>query len=344
MNNKLLKHLRLAIFYVFTLLGTIFSSSLFAMAAGNPASPVLPGINPEQTGWRAFQISNSYDIFAALAGSLKIGFCGDFIYSESAHITDVPVITSVTTSGVGTNPTITATTKNYDFDVMDSITNANYAFACISLQENSPATVPLLDVSFGVRVGGIKQYYRIPINAYRDYTSSPLNAESEVTDGIVEVQSNYGIAWDLTLDKVLWKDGVSFVGAGATYRHATCPINYIVVYNKANPEIYFDSTSGKLSYKEWSAHIGVTTYLNDYILPYIGVSIGNSIRKAPIDSFANLEKQFTNFKFKVREITNFDRINFYCGATCCISDNFYYSVESRWGYQRAINITSGLQF
>ncbi|ETF38561.1 outer membrane protein B [Chlamydia pecorum VR629] len=343
MNSKLLKSLRLVTLCVFALLGTS-TSSLYAMPAGNPAFPVLPGINSGQHGWCMFHLCDSKDLFTALSGSLKVGFCGDFIYSESAHVTDVPVITSVTTIGVGTQPTIISTTKTYNFDVMNASTHSSSAFASVSLQEHSPAMIPLLDISFTVRIGGIKQHYRLPLNAYRDFTSSPLNAESEVTDGIIELQSNYGFIWDLSLDKVLWKDGVSFIGAGVSYRQASAPVNYIVVYNKTNPEVYFDSTDGSLNYKEWSAHFGLTTYLNDYILPYLGISIGNSTRKAPKDSFKKLEEQFTNFKFQVRDITNFDKTNFYCGATCCISDNFFYNVESRWGYQRAISVMSGFQF
>ncbi|SPN73966.1 Outer membrane protein B precursor,Chlamydia major outer membrane protein [Chlamydia serpentis] len=344
MNSKMLKHLRLATLFFSMFLGIVSSPSLYALAAGNPAAPVLPGINPEQKGWCAFQLCNSYDLFAALAGSFKFGFYGDYIFSESAHITDVPVITSVTTTGTGTNPTITSTTKNVDFDINNSSISSSCVFATIALQETSPASVPLLDIAFTARVGGLKQYYRLPLNAYRDFTSNPLNAESEVTDGLIEVQSDYGIVWDLSLQKVLWKDGVSFVGISADYRHGSSPINYIIVYNKANPEIYFDATDGNLNYKEWSASIGISTYLNDYVLPYASVSVGNTSRKAPSDTFSELEKQFTNFKFKIRKITNFDKINFCCGATCCLADNFYYSIEGRWGYQRAINITSGLQF
>ncbi|ANH78650.1 hypothetical protein [Candidatus Chlamydia sanziniae] len=344
MNSKLLKHLRLATLFSLMLWGTASPSFLYGLAAGNPASPVLPGINPEQKGWCAFELCNSYDLFAALAGSLKIGFYGDYILSESAHITDVPIISSVTTSGTGPQPQVTSTTNNFDFELNNSSCNSSCIFVSIALQDNSPAAIPFFDINFTVRVGGLKQYYRLPLNAYRDFTSNPLNAESEATDGIIEIQSNYGIVWDLGLQKVLWKDGISFVGIGADYRHGGSPINYIIVHNKSNPEIYFDTANGNLSYKEWSANIGITTYLNDYILPYAAVSVGNTSRHFPKNSFQDLEKQFTNFKFKVREITNFNKVNFCCGVTCCIADNFYYNVEGRWGYQRAINITSGFQF
>ncbi|BAE80873.1 outer membrane protein ompB [Chlamydia felis Fe/C-56] len=344
MNSKLKKHLRLASFSLLALSGIFSSSTLNAMSAGNPAYPVIPGINPEQKGMCAFEICNSYNLFAALTGSLKIGFSGDYIFSESARVKDVPVVTSVNTSGTGPKPTITSTVKNFDFDLNDSQVSSSCVFASVAIQDTSPAAIPLLDVSFDVKIGGLKQYYRLPLNAYRDFTSSPLASESQVTDGLVEVQSNYGFVWDLSLKKILWKDGVSFIGIGGDYRHAACPVNYIIVNSQANPEVYFEDSNGKISYKEWSANIGITTYINDYILPYVSVAIGSASRTAPADSFQRLESQFSNLKFKVRKITNFHRVNFCCGATSCAADNFFYSVEGRWGCQRAINVTAGFQF
>ncbi|WP_349821552.1 hypothetical protein ABCH17_02225 [Chlamydia abortus] len=344
MNSKLKKHLRLASFSLLALSGMFSSFALNAMPSGNPASPVIPNINPEQKGMCAFEICNSYNLFAALTGSLKIGFSGDYVFSESARISNVPVVTSVTTMNTGPSPTVTSTTKDCDFDLNDSKVSSSCVFASVAIQDTSPAAIPLLDISFDVKIGGLKQYYRLPLNAYRDYTSSPLASESQVTDGLVEVQSNYGFVWDLSLKKILWKDGISFIGIGADYRHAACPVNYIVVNSQANPEVYFEDSKGKISYKEWSANIGITTYVNDYILPYISASVGNASRQAPADSFKRLESQFTNLKFKVRKINNFHRVNFCCGATCCASDNFFYNVEGRWGCQRAINVTAGLQF
>ncbi|WP_348663285.1 hypothetical protein [Chlamydia vaughanii] len=344
MNSKLKKHLRLASLTLLALSGIFSSSSLHAMQAGNPAYPVLPGINPEQKGFCSFDICNSYNLFAALTGSLKIGFSGDYIFSESARVKNVPVVTSVTTSGTGPQPTVTSTLKDFDFDLNDSKVGASYVFASVAFQDSSPAAIPLLDISFDVKIGGLREYYRLPLNAYRDYTSSPLASESQVTDGLVEVQTNYGFVWDLSLKKVLWKDGVSFIGVGADYRHASCPINYIIVNSQANPEVYFENSNGKLSHKEWSANIGITTYVNDYILPYLSVAVGSSSRTAPANSFKRLESQFTNLHFKVRKITNFHRVNICGGATCCASDNFFYSVEGRWGCQRAINVNAGFYF
>ncbi|MEF9496909.1 hypothetical protein [Chlamydia sp. 04-14] len=344
MNSKLKKHLRLASLSLLALSGIFSSSILNAMPSGNPAYPVIPGINPEQKGMCAFELCNSYNLFAALTGSLKIGFSGDYIFSESARVKNVPVVTSVTTTGTGPSTDVTSTFKDFDFDLNDSKVSSSCIFASVAFQDTSPAAIPLLDISFDVKIGGLKQYYRLPLNAYRDYTSSPLASESQVTDGLVEVQSNYGFVWDLSLKKVLWKDGISFIGIGGDYRHAACPINYIIVNSQTNPEVYFEDSNGKISYKEWSANIGITTYVNDYILPYVSVSVGSASRTAPADSFKRLESQFSNLKFKVRKITNFHRVNFCCGATSCASDNFFYSVEGRWGYQRAINVTAGFQF
>ncbi|ANG65977.1 outer membrane protein B [Chlamydia gallinacea] len=344
MNSKLKKHLRLVSLTFLTLWGTFSSSSLYAMAAGNPAYPVIPGINPEYNNFCSFEICNGTNIFAALSGSLKIGFSGDYIFSESASVKNVPVVTSVTTTGTGPTPQVVSTLKDFNFDLMDSRVSSSCIFASFAIQDNSPAAIPLLDVSFDVKIGGLREYFRLPLNAYRDYTSSPLASESQVTDGLVELQTNYGFVWDLSVKKIIWKDGVSFIGIGADYRHAACPVNYIIVNSQANPEVYFEDSSGKLSYKEWSANIGLTTYISDYILPYVAVTVGNASRTAPKNSFERLEDQFTNLHFKVRKITNFHRVNFCCGITACVTDNFFYNIEGRWGCQRAINVMAGLHF
>ncbi|EQM62274.1 outer membrane protein B [Chlamydia ibidis 10-1398/6] len=339
-----MKRLRLATLSFLALSGA-FSSSLYATPAGNPATPVLPGINPEQQGWGALELCRSYDLFAALAGSLKVGFCGDYIFSESSRVSDVPVITSVTTlSGSGPATQVISTEKTMDFDLTNSRTNVSCVFASISLQDISSVFIPLLDVSFEVKIGGLKDYCRLPVNAYRDFTSSPLATESQATNGLIEMQTNYGFVWDLCLRKILWKDGVSFIGASASYRHAACPIDYVVIHNQANPEVFFADSNGKMSHKEWGAHLGMTTYVNDYILPYIGVGVGNTTRMAPADCFNRLESEFTNLKFKVRKINSYRRVMFCCGATSCPSNNFFYTVEGRWGCQRAVHVAGGFHF
>lgn len=340
MSSKLVNHLRLTLL---SFLG-IASTSLDAMPAGNPAFPVIPGINIEQKSACTFDLCNSYDVLSALSGNLKLCFCGDYIFSEEAQVKDVPVVTSVTTSGIGPIPTITSTTKNRDFDLVDCSLSSNCVAAAFSIPDRTFSAIPLFDMSCEVKIGGLKQYYRLPMNAYRDFTSDKLNSESEVTDGLIEVQSNYGFVWDVSLKKVLWKDGVSFVGVGADYRHASCPIDYIIANSQANPEVFIADSEGKLSLKEWSVCVGLTTYVNDYVLPYIAFSVGNVSREAPDNSFKKLEDRFTNLKFKVRKITSSHRGNICIGATNYIADNFFYNVEGRWGSQRAINISGGFQF
>lgn len=205
MNSKLKKHLRLVSLTFLTLWGTFSSSSLYAMAAGNPAYPVIPGINPEYNNFCSFEICNGTNIFAALSGSLKIGFSGDYIFSESASVKNVPVVTSVTTTGTGPTPQVVSTLKDFNFDLMDSRVSSSCIFASFAIQDNSPAAIPLLDVSFDVKIGGLREYFRLPLNAYRDYTSSPLASESQVTDGLVELQTNYGFVWDLSVKKLFGK-------------------------------------------------------------------------------------------------------------------------------------------
>lgn len=185
MSSKLVNYLRLTFL---SFLG-IASTSLDAMPAGNPAFPVIPGINIEQKNACSFDLCNSYDVLSALSGNLKLCFCGDYIFSEEAQVKDVPVVTSVTTAGVGPSPDITSTTKTRNFDLVNCNLNTNCVAVAFSLPDRSLSAIPLFDVSFEVKVGGLKQYYRLPMNAYRDFTSEPLNSESEVTDGMIEVQS-----------------------------------------------------------------------------------------------------------------------------------------------------------
>lgn len=339
---KKLKFLKFSLLFVCSV-GTLMPSSIEAMPSGNPAFPAI-SVTENKKDPYFFQLCSTKNPFMTLIGNLRFGFSGDYIFSEDAAVKGVPVVTSVTTVGTGPNPVITSFTKNYDFNLNNSVVTSSGVFATMAFQDSSPGFFPLSDLSIILKLSGLKNYYRLPLNAYRDFTSSPLASESEVTDGIIEVQSNYGMCIEFGIKKILWKDGVTFIGLGFDYRKASSPIDYIIVHSKTNPEIYFDSTDGSLDYKEWATSFGITTYLNDFILPYISLSLGNSTRMIPEDCFKDLESQFTDLKFKVRSISNTSNVNLCTGLTCFMAENFYYNLEARWGYQRALNVALGLQF
>ncbi|WP_213318922.1 hypothetical protein [Chlamydiifrater volucris] len=334
---------------VLGLFGIFASGSLQAMSAGNPADPILPyTANPPSC--QQIRLCPDINPFALIGGNFRFGFAGDYIFSESAAVKNVPVVTSVSTAsptagGPSTSTKITSTTKNVTYDAVNCSVSSSSLFATVAFQDYSPAQFPLLDVSFTAKLGGLATYYRLPLNAYRDFTKTPLASESQVTNGLVEVKSNYGIAWDFGIKKVIWKDGVSLISVGADYRRCSCPVDYVIVHDQANPEIYFDnSAGGDVRYSEWAFNIGLTTYFNDCLIPYIAVSTGNTIWEAPEISFTSLERQFTNLFFKTRNLKNYHRINICGGITYLIADKTYCNVEARWGYQRACNLSGGIFF
>lgn len=344
MSEKFVMHLLRMAKPFLALLGVLSTSSVCAMPSGNPALPALQDYNINTNPTSCFDFCNSNDLSQMFEGRLNAGFYGDYIFSDNSRVWNVPVITNVTSTGVSGTPTITSTQENTNFNVTDSNTHTSGLFASFSIPDNGNFCVPIFDLSVTLKLGGLNHYYRLPLNAFRDFTSSPLASTAQLTDGLVEMQTNYGFVWDLAVHKILWKDGLSFLGIGAEYRRASCPVKYVIVHSQANPEIYLGDTSGKCSYKEWSLHLSMATYLNEYLIPYVGLGLGNATRQAPKDCFKSLEDQFTNLKFAVRKVSNYERVKFCCGITCYLADDFYYNIEGRWGGQKALSVNAGFQF
>lgn len=331
-----MKHSLHLLFFFFVILQPF--SAVQAMPAGSPAYPVTPAIEPGKPGSCSLQLCSGRDIFNALSGSLKMGFSGDYIFSESARVNNVPV--KVTPSNAVTN---------MNFNLNEAKVGASCAFLSLSMQDMSYAAFPILDISLDIKCGGLKEYLSLPLNAFRNYTSSPVTASTPgvVDKGLLSMQTNYGLAWELSVKKVLWKDGLTFIGCGVGYRRADCSINYMMVNDQTNADITFHNARGKVNHKEWSANLGLTTYINDYILPYLAVTIGNTLRKIPQECLTQAEALLTSnsaTKLQTRTITNFHRANLCCGATAMVAENFFYHVEGRWGYQRAFNINGGFNF
>lgn len=315
-----------------------------AMPSGNPIYPLIQ--NHESI---ANPFGNLLDVcgnefFFSVSDRLSFGFYGDYIFSDNARVWDVPLVQNVTTSGVGTTPETTAKEKTMDFNVINANANVSGVFASLAIPSEGDSCFPLLDISLTLRFGGMNTYYRLPLNAFRDMTSSDTAVTAPLPDGLIELQTNYGFVWEMGAQKIIWKDGESFCGVSLDYRSASCPIRAVIVQSQSNPEVYIGDSSGNCRYQEWGLNLGLATYLNDYVLPYFSIGVVNAVRKTPQNCFKTLESQFTNFKFLVRDISSYDRFNLCCGVTFCIADNFYYNIEGRWGCQKACSVLAGLQF
>lgn len=343
-SEKFVMHLLRMARPLVALLGILSTNTSYALPSGNPALPAFQDTNTVTNPVSCFDFCSFNDLAQIFEGQLNIGFYGDYIFSDNSRVWNVPVITKVTSSGVSGSPSITSTQEDTNFNVTDSNTHSSGLFASFVIPDNGNFCVPIFDISVTLKLGGLNHCYRLPLNAFRDFTSSPIVSTSQLTDGLIEMQTNYGFVWDLAVHKVLWKDGISFLGIGAEYRRASCPVKYVIVHSETHPEIYLGDPSGKCSYKEWGLHLSMATYLSESLIPYIGLGLGNASRQAPKDSFKPLEDQFTNFKFDVRKVSNYERIKFCCGITCYLADDLYYNIEGRWGGQKALSINAGFQF
>lgn len=356
MNSKLVNHLRLAFLTLFVPLSTM---PLQAMPAGNPAYPILVSSPSDSC---SFDLCSSSGVLSSFFNTVKVGFFGDHIFSEAASVKNVPIILSYEkTSGTGTGQTTTAYMSwQENFEVLSSNVNTNGLFATIAFADRSRDIFPLLDLSLTGRIGGLKQFYRIPLSAFRVFSvpsetqaggqpntaqqsNETVTSTSQAFHGSLDVQTNFGFSWEVSLKKIIWKDGISFIGMGVDYRHAACPLNYLYAITPNQAVMDFSPSGGKLSYKEWAISIGVATYVNDYILPYLSLSTGNVKRYFPKENFASLASQL-NMEFTDRKVTSFHRANLCAGITNYASDIFYYSIEARWGYQRALNLSTGMHF
>lgn len=344
MNSRIMSHLFRNIQYLGIFFLALVPNLSYATPSGNPIFPLLQNHESPEGPFGNILNVCSEDFFFSLSDRISIGFYGDYIFSDNARVWDVPLVNSVNSSGVGADPTITAKEETKDFDAIDAYAHMSGVFASLTMPSEGNSSFPLLDLSLTIRLGGLNTGYRVPLNAFRDVTSSSSVATAPLPDGLIELQTDYGFAWELGAQKVIWKDGESFFGVSLDYRSASCPIKAIIIQSQTNPELYIGTPDGNCRYQEWGLNFGAATYLNDYVLPYFSIGFVNATRKTPKQGFKSLESQFTNFKFKVRDLSSFERFNICCGATCCISDNFYYNVEGRWGCQKACHITAGIQY
>lgn len=330
--------------FLFPFLSTL---SLQALPSGNPAQPVFSHSRFERSC--LIDVCNSLSLASGLVQHLTFGCSSDHVFSESAAIKGVTVKTKSTSAAVGPNPGVVVINSHpaFDFDVLRSSLHSSSAFVSVSLPDKSPIALPLFDLSFTAKVGGLKLDYRIPMSAYRNFDVSPLASMDERFEDWIDVQTNYGVVWELSIKKVIWKDGVSFIGIGIDYRHGSCPINFVAASNQSHV-VYFSPTEEKVGLKEWSFNCGLTTYVNDYVMPYIAITTGNASRTLPVSSLSKLSEQLSTvdnpLAFVSRKLTNYHRANVCCGVTNYASDRFYFSIEGRWGYQRAFHVNSGMSF
>ncbi|MEG0036996.1 MAG: hypothetical protein RSB82_00145 [Victivallaceae bacterium] len=307
----------------------IFSKQAFGLSSGNPADPILLS----RTTWgndSTYNLLISSSCARSIADfkiSSRFGFSGNYIYSESAGVKEVPIIL------IANGPTLYK-----ELQVNNMTIASSGATGTITIQDTSNCFTPIWDIDLYGTIGGLSAYYRLPMAAFRIPT-----ALSAPTDGVIEVQTNYGFMWHLGAKKVFWKDGNSFLSGGVDYKHASCPLNYVILHQAAEPELFIehedDTSNNSIGYKEWSINVGIATRVTNNLVPYVSLATGNTYFKAgsPEKLFTQLTTAFPDLKFLMRKIKNTHHLNVNAGLSYVIQDSASLNLEGTWGYQRAVS-------
>lgn len=347
MQKVLKKSSILSFFLLFghTLTGT-------AIPCGNPSDPALLS----RTTWSNVTAYKIYcDHGCKTFGSkidigYRVGFFGDYIFSENAGVKNV-----VTNRLINKEPKEITIPKIRTCNT--NVTNTGVELG-INFKDGSKGFFPVWDIEIYGKAGGLKNYIRLPMEAFRklvDITQDP-------TFGIIEMQTNYGFSWDLGIKKILWKSCSSALSAGFEYKQASSPMDYIILQQSSEPEIYFDynsildetsctvkptpsKTSHSIRYKEWAAHLGASSEILPHFIPYVAIYTGYTTWKAghPNLLFSALTEQYTNLEFDMRKIKNFERLGWAFGASYLLGKNTLANFEGRWGYQRAFSLNLKIQ-
>lgn len=322
-----------------------------AIPCGNPSDPALLA----RTTWSnltTYQVSCNHGcktLGTKIDVGCRIGFFGDYIFSENAGVRDV-----LTNRLVNNEPKAITISKIRTCST--SVANTGIDFG-INFKDSSKNLFPLWDIEVYGKIGGLKSYIRLPMEAFRklvDVTQDP-------TYGLIEMQTNYGFSWDLGIKKIIWKCLSNALSVGFEYKQGSSPMNYIILHQSSEPEIYFDynlnldnsscstsksvKTKHSIRYKEWAVHLGASSEILPHFIPYVAVFTGYTTWKAgnPSTLFSTLTERYTNLEFNMRKIKNFDRIGGAFGASYLLGQNTLINVEGRWGYQRAISLNLKVQ-
>lgn len=347
--QKVLKKLPILLFLL------LFSSTFKgeSIPCGNPASPALLS----KTTWSnvtTYKVSCDHGcktLGTKVNIGCRFGFFGDYIFSENAGVSNIE-----SNRLINNEPKLITISKIRTINTC--VTNTGIDFG-INFKDCSNKFFPLWDIEIYGKVGGLKSYIKLPMEAFREL----VNVTQDPTYGLIEMQTNYGFSWDVGAKKILWKCCSNAFSIGFEYKQGVSPMNYIILHQSSDPEIYFDYNNSVLDssscnsqspspevkhsirYKEWAAHLGASSEVLPHFIPYASIYTGYSTWKTsnPSNLFSSLTEKYTSLEFNMRKIKNFDRIGFAFGASYLMGKNTLVNVEGRWGYQRALNLNLKIQ-